>query len=481
MNLLSHGYASPAASAAGLGLRVRAAGSRTRDAAAARIDGRERDRSAGLLLRHAFGRRRPDRDRDVRHALALEGRAALRARIQPLGERAARAAVDGDFGDEQAVGRHVVIVLGVGHRAAQQLLDRLGGEHAGELEQHERFAHGLAADRIGDPAQLARAHAGELEWATPAGARRESMRRLIISPNPSLGPPWPLKSRVGENSPSLCPTMFSVTNTGMWVLPLCTEIVWPTIGGMIVERDQVLITRFSRVEFSFSTFAIRWSATNGPFLRERPITSGTPLANDHLRRALVAARLFAHRHLAPRRGRRAARGGARFTAAVRMVDRVHRDTAHRRALAHVALAAGFADRLRSRARRCRADRSSRGRRSGSCALRPRACGPARTRLPWPSAAPTTPALRTSLPPSPGRSSMLWITVPSGMFESGSALPILMSAFSPDSTTSPTFEAERARGCSASRRRGSGAARCGPSGWDRTRSPRPWPESRPWRA
>ena len=37
------------------------------------------------------------------------------------------------------------------------------GEHAGELQQHERFAHGLAADRIGDAAQLARAHAGELE------------------------------------------------------------------------------------------------------------------------------------------------------------------------------------------------------------------------------------------------------------------------------------------------------------------------------
>ena len=31
---------------------------------------------------------------------------------------------------------------------------------------------------------------------------------------------WPLNWRVGENSPSLCPTMFSVTYTGTNFLPL---------------------------------------------------------------------------------------------------------------------------------------------------------------------------------------------------------------------------------------------------------------------
>ena len=36
----------------------------------------------------------------------------------------------------------------------------------------------------------------------------------------ALVPGWPLKSLVGENSPSLCPTMFSVTKTGMCRLPL---------------------------------------------------------------------------------------------------------------------------------------------------------------------------------------------------------------------------------------------------------------------
>ena len=33
-------------------------------------------------------------------------------------------------------------------------------------------------------------------------------------------PPWPLNSRVGANSPSLCPTMFSVINTGICLRPL---------------------------------------------------------------------------------------------------------------------------------------------------------------------------------------------------------------------------------------------------------------------
>ena len=53
-------------------------------------------------------------------------------------------------------------------------------------------------------------------------------------------PPWALKMRVGENSPSLWPTMFSVTYTATNALPLWTLKVWPTKSGVIVERrDQV--------------------------------------------------------------------------------------------------------------------------------------------------------------------------------------------------------------------------------------------------
>src|SRR5579864_4461517 len=76
--------------------------------------------------------------------------------------------------------------------------------------------------------------------------------------------------RVGANSPSLWPTMFSCTYTGTCFLPSYTAIVWPTIAGTIVDaRDQVLTTRFSRVEFIRSIFTSRCSAMYGPFLWDR--------------------------------------------------------------------------------------------------------------------------------------------------------------------------------------------------------------------
>ena len=54
---------------------------------------------------------------------------------------------------------------------------------------------------------------------------------------------WPPNVRVGANSPSLCPTMFSLTNTVMNLRPLCTARLRPTNSGVIVERrDQVLIS-----------------------------------------------------------------------------------------------------------------------------------------------------------------------------------------------------------------------------------------------
>ena len=69
---------------------------------------------------------------------------------------------------------------------------------------------------------------------------------------------WPLNWRVKLNSPSLWPTMFSVTYTGINFLPLCTAMVWPTISGMMVERrDQVRSTFFSLREFMPSTRACR--------------------------------------------------------------------------------------------------------------------------------------------------------------------------------------------------------------------------------
>lgn len=76
-----------------------------------------------------------------------------------------------------------------------------------------------------------------------------------------LLPECPLKLRVGENSPSLWPTMFSVTYTGMNLLPLCTAKVWPTKSGEMVDRLlQVLMTVRFPLAFIDSTLPARlWS------------------------------------------------------------------------------------------------------------------------------------------------------------------------------------------------------------------------------
>src|SRR5260221_2746976 len=83
-----------------------------------------------------------------------------------------------------------------------------------------------------------------------------------------------LKLRVRENSPRRWPTMFSVTNTALKILPLCTLKVMPTKSGVIIERrDQVLIGVLDLVSFALMIFSIRWPSTNGPFLIDRPIHS----------------------------------------------------------------------------------------------------------------------------------------------------------------------------------------------------------------
>src|SRR5690606_25490542 len=79
-----------------------------------------------------------------------------------------------------------------------------------------------------------------------------------------LSPACEWNVRVGANSPSLCPTMFSVTNTGTNFRPLCTANVRPTASGMIVERrDQVLIGFLSPELVVASIFLSRWPSMNG--------------------------------------------------------------------------------------------------------------------------------------------------------------------------------------------------------------------------
>src|SRR3989304_2027851 len=70
--------------------------------------------------------------------------------------------------------------------------------------------------------------------------------------------------------------MFSVTNTGMNLLPLWTAMFSPTNSGMITERrDQVRIRRRSSVSLARRAFFMRWSATKGPFFSDLG-TFGSP-------------------------------------------------------------------------------------------------------------------------------------------------------------------------------------------------------------
>lgn len=74
---------------------------------------------------------------------------------------------------------------------------------------------------------------------------------------------------MGANSPNLCPTMSSVTNTGRNFLPLCTANVSPTNSGRIVDlRDHVLMIFLLIVPAAFCTFFNRCSSTKGPFFND---------------------------------------------------------------------------------------------------------------------------------------------------------------------------------------------------------------------
>src|SRR5213079_751507 len=170
---------------------------------------------------------------------------------------------------------------------------------------------------------------------------------------------WPRNSRVAANSPSLCPTMFSVMYTGMNLFPLCTARVWPTKSGVMVERrDQVLNTFFSFFSFRAVIFTRSEGSTYGPFLTLRPIVSTFRIAdldvrvsnpqsaianpqllrrfapfappNDELRGRLLLVPCLLPLDLAPGICGGPAARGFPLAATQRVVDGVHRHAAHPR-------------------------------------------------------------------------------------------------------------------------------------------------------
>src|SRR5258706_6400283 len=124
--------------------------------------------------------------------------------------------------------------------------------------------------------------------------------------------------------------MFSVTNTGLNTLPLCTLKVRPTKSGVIIERrDQVLIGCLDLVSCAFTIFCIRCPSTNGPFLIERPIclvllhgAAITAHQDEAIGMFAFNAGLVAFGDHAPGRDGMAAAGSLACAATHRMIHRI---------------------------------------------------------------------------------------------------------------------------------------------------------------
>src|SRR6185312_647785 len=166
--------------------------------------------------------------------------------------------------DEQVVAVEVVVGLGVRDSRAQHLVDVARGCPRREGEHRPRLGHGAAADVIRDQASLARGDAHPARDGThllPLGGCHQRFTSVLRSPE------WARKVRVGANSPSLWPTICSVTKTGTCLRPSWTAIVCPTISGKIVEdRDQVRIICLLPDSFMELMRLSSRSSTNGPFL-----------------------------------------------------------------------------------------------------------------------------------------------------------------------------------------------------------------------
>src|SRR5690625_4130942 len=137
-----------------------------------------------------------------------------------------------------------------------ELVQRVGRRLLCELEHREGFRRLLttnevddAASLLGRDAQVAHLRLGFHRFLLPSVSETVGAPRQRRRPVPSSFS-WPPNARVGATSPSLCPTIASVTNTGTCLRPSCTAIVCPRKSGTIIERrDQVLMTFFVPLSF----------------------------------------------------------------------------------------------------------------------------------------------------------------------------------------------------------------------------------------
>ncbi len=159
--------------------------------AACRRRGLGRLGGRGLLGRTRRRRDRLDRDRDVAGALADPVRPTLRPRPEPLQRRAL---VDERLADEQRVGVQPLVVLGVGDRAREHLVDLLARRLRRELQHRERLLRGQTADEVDHTARLVRRDA-HVTRNRPRARKRRSVALDWHRCNPLILYPWLRRQR----------------------------------------------------------------------------------------------------------------------------------------------------------------------------------------------------------------------------------------------------------------------------------------------
>src|SRR5579872_722023 len=182
----------------------------------------------------------------------------------------ARSFVDVGFRDDELVDVDVFgFVLHVGDGGVQHLLDDRRDALVGIAQRGAGVIGLLPADQVDHQPRLLR---GDADVSGFCFGFHMVLYAGLAFVSVAAFTECPLNWRVGENSPSLWPTMFSVTYTGMNFFPLCTATVWPTNSGRMVERrDQVRTTFFSLAAFRAYSFFSRCPSVNGPFFTDRPI------------------------------------------------------------------------------------------------------------------------------------------------------------------------------------------------------------------
>src|SRR6202043_2007155 len=136
---------------------------------------------------------------------------ASRLGTPPLDDRRS---VDLDADDPERRRVQVVVVLGVRRRRLDHLGDVAGSAARREPQDDEGLPHGKAFDHLRHQARLAR------RGPHPFRSRDDFHLAAYFSAElRSVWCPWPRYRLVAANSPSLCPTMASVTNSGTCLRP----------------------------------------------------------------------------------------------------------------------------------------------------------------------------------------------------------------------------------------------------------------------